>query len=406
MFKKMGFFKAIRKSVLSEYIGIVYLLVHRHELDIKTGCIYLNGKLEAFTIASPLKHNTIQIHVEKANKDIRGLYVAIGKFFLEHNFKDYELVNREEDMGIELLRKAKQSLHPVKMIKKYTIVLNKQEICKAADDDLHAIIDLWRNSFEDEDEYSTNFYFMNCYQKENTYLLKNNKKIVSMLQIVPYTILLNNQETPAYFILGVATDKAYQKQGLMKKLMNYVLALPEYVNQKIMLQAYNPKIYHGFGFKENYFHKITIVTKETYSSNYKSISISTEIDLIKITNLYNHYCKKFNGYRKRTKAYYQDYLFPRCKAYHEEIILFLNDKKEIGYVIYQEDKSAVKVSEIIYNNQKSLEMMISYFVNTNKDIIVESDIGVSLRGDSKIICTMLTNFIDNNENNLFINECL
>ena len=65
---KNGIFHRIEESVISEYIGIVYLLVHRHELEIKTGCIYINGQLEAFIIGSLLKHSTVQIHVEKANK--------------------------------------------------------------------------------------------------------------------------------------------------------------------------------------------------------------------------------------------------------------------------------------------------------------------------------------------------
>ena len=128
--KKWDFSHRIEESVISEYIGIVYLLVHRHELEIKTGCIYINGQLEAFIIGSPLKHSTVQIHVEKANKDIRGLYVAIGKFFLERNFEGYEFVNREEDMGLESLRRAKQMLHPVKMVKKYNLFLITYQLCR------------------------------------------------------------------------------------------------------------------------------------------------------------------------------------------------------------------------------------------------------------------------------------
>lgn len=80
---------------------------------------------------------------------------------------------------------------------------------------------------------STNFYFINRYQKENTYLLKNDHHIASMLQIVPYTIFLENKEESVYFILGVATDKNYQRQGMMKKLMNHVLGLPNIKMHKI-----------------------------------------------------------------------------------------------------------------------------------------------------------------------------
>ena len=405
--KKWDFSKHIEESVISEYIGIVYLLVHRHELNIKTGCIYIDNKLEAFIIASPLKHNTIQIHVEKANKDIRGLYVAIGKFFLEKNYEGYEFVNREEDMGLESLRKAKQMLHPIKMIKKYTIVLNEQSIVQADDNDLYGIIDLWRNSFKDEDEMSTNFYFINRYQKENTYLLKNDHHIASMLQIVPYTILLDNKEEPVYFILGVATDKNYQKQGMMKKLMNHVLGLPKYQNAKIMLQAYHPELYYQFGFNEDYFHKITKVDIQSYSAPSK-LRVIENYNYNKLVNLYNCFCENFNGYRKRDIEYYNNYLIPRCMAFKEEIKVFYHDIKAVGYVIYSEDATTIKISEIIYLNQNELNEILNYFGNFNKEIIIESDLQAKINGECTFICTMLTNFLKNNcqDNNFYINECL
>ena len=90
-------------------------------MDFEVGGIFIDEQMEAFIIASRLKHSTIQIHVEKANKEIRGLYPAILKELLEHHFPDEKYVNREEDMGLENLRKSKQSLHPLKMIHKYCI---------------------------------------------------------------------------------------------------------------------------------------------------------------------------------------------------------------------------------------------------------------------------------------------
>ena len=46
------------------------------------------------------------IHIEKANADIRGLYTFINQQFLVHEFADAVLVNREDDVGMEALRKA------------------------------------------------------------------------------------------------------------------------------------------------------------------------------------------------------------------------------------------------------------------------------------------------------------
>lgn len=407
--KKWDFSRQIEESVISEYVGIVYLLIHRHELNIKTGCIYINGRLEAFIIGSALKHNTIQIHVEKANKEIRGLYVAICKFFLENNYPDYEFVNREEDMGLESLRKAKRNLRPVKMIEKYSIVINNQKICKANNQDLYNIIDLWRDSFSDENEMSTNFYFMNRYDLQNTYILKNNDTLVSMLQIVPYSIIINHQETLVYFILGVATNKNYQKQGMMKKLMKYVLSLPKFADCKIMLQAYHPEIYYSFGFTEKYFHKIIKINNYMYKkSSLNSLKIIDENDYTKLLELYNCYCSDFNGYRKRDILYYKKYLIPRCIAYDEKIELFYEDTLAVGYVIYSKTKEEVKISEIIYLNQGYLDKMIGYFVKNNNVIYIETDMRAKVHGESRKICTMLTNFslADYTSDDLYINECL
>ena len=70
-------------------------------------------KRQAFNITSLVSHDTIQIHVEKANKQIRGLYIAILKLFLETLDDEVLYVNREDDMGLPELRKAKTDMQPI-----------------------------------------------------------------------------------------------------------------------------------------------------------------------------------------------------------------------------------------------------------------------------------------------------
>ena len=53
------------------------------------------------------------IHVEKDNPEIRGLYPFICQQFLLHEFSDALLVNREDDIGLEGLRKSKLSYNPI-----------------------------------------------------------------------------------------------------------------------------------------------------------------------------------------------------------------------------------------------------------------------------------------------------
>ncbi len=88
---------------------------------LKIAGIYIDGKLEAFTMGELLNNNMALIHIEKANPEIRGLYPYINQQFLVHEFPDVEFVNREEDIGIEGLRKAKLILPSMKFVEKYTV---------------------------------------------------------------------------------------------------------------------------------------------------------------------------------------------------------------------------------------------------------------------------------------------
>ena len=85
--------------------------------------IRIDGKFEAFTIGESLDEETVVIRFEKANGDIHGLYAILNRDFLMRDWAQFAFVNREEDMGIEGLRKAKQSYNPSRMIDKYTLFL-------------------------------------------------------------------------------------------------------------------------------------------------------------------------------------------------------------------------------------------------------------------------------------------
>ena len=83
------------------------------------GAIRIGGRIEAIAIGGRLGRNTVVEHVEKANVEYRGLYQAINNEFCKHVASWAKFINREEDMGIPNLRKAKLSYRPVKLLEKY-----------------------------------------------------------------------------------------------------------------------------------------------------------------------------------------------------------------------------------------------------------------------------------------------
>lgn len=91
--------------------------------EIIGGVIRINGKIAAFTVGEQITEDTALIHMEYANRTIRGLYPAINQQFVFHEWQGVTYINREEDMGDAGLRKAKESYHPIKLLNEYTAIL-------------------------------------------------------------------------------------------------------------------------------------------------------------------------------------------------------------------------------------------------------------------------------------------
>jgi len=83
------------------------------------GAILIDDKIEAIAIGGKLGSKMVTEHVEKANVKFRGLYQAINNEFCKNVASHAKYINREEDMGIPNLRKAKLSYNPVKLLEKY-----------------------------------------------------------------------------------------------------------------------------------------------------------------------------------------------------------------------------------------------------------------------------------------------
>lgn len=123
MLRRWAVEKTVDDTILIERQAIEKIFSH-YEMhkDTKVGGIYIDGRLEAFTFGDMLKADTVCIHIEKANPDIRGLYPAINKIFLCEEFPNVAYVNREDDLGLENLRKAKESYYPIELVEKYTLI--------------------------------------------------------------------------------------------------------------------------------------------------------------------------------------------------------------------------------------------------------------------------------------------
>ena len=105
---------------------ILRLLSSFDELQLSGGILRVGGQIVAFTIGSPINETTFGVHIEKANRDYDGAFTVINKLFASTIPERYTYVNREEDLGIEGLRKAKLSYKPDIILQKIAAVLRHE----------------------------------------------------------------------------------------------------------------------------------------------------------------------------------------------------------------------------------------------------------------------------------------
>ena len=99
-------------TMAAEQRVVENVFAHWDALGMMGGSIWLDGRMVAFTYGAAVTDDTLDVCVEKADRTIDGLFATINQQFCAHIPEQYIYVNREEDMGLEGLRKAKLSYHP------------------------------------------------------------------------------------------------------------------------------------------------------------------------------------------------------------------------------------------------------------------------------------------------------
>lgn len=110
------------EGLRQESCAIYEMLGNFDSLGIVGGAIRADGAIVAFSLGEALNPETLVIHVEKADNRIQGLYQLINNEFCKAEAANSKYVNREQDLGIPGLRKAKESYQPVRMIETFRVL--------------------------------------------------------------------------------------------------------------------------------------------------------------------------------------------------------------------------------------------------------------------------------------------
>lgn len=113
--------KVKHRECVFELDGIGNIFNHLGFLNACGMVVYVDGKIAGFTIGEKVSSQMAIIHVEKGDTNYKGIYAFINKTFAQKYLHDMTYINREEDLGIPELRKAKLAYDPLKLAKKYIV---------------------------------------------------------------------------------------------------------------------------------------------------------------------------------------------------------------------------------------------------------------------------------------------
>lgn len=123
------FFNSFKESVQKEnpYFAFEETMVDQvlenfSYLGFIGGILTVSGQIVAFCMGEVI-NDTLFVHIEKASRDYTGAYEVINMLFAQNacSLSNIHYINREEDVGDEGIRRAKQSYNPVKLLYKYNI---------------------------------------------------------------------------------------------------------------------------------------------------------------------------------------------------------------------------------------------------------------------------------------------
>lgn len=103
--------------------AILNTLAHIDDLDVRGMLLRVDGELSALAVAADLTATMGVLHFEKAFSHIKGLYQYFDQQCAQRLFNGHVFINKESDMGVPGLAKAKKSYHPAMLVESFKLTL-------------------------------------------------------------------------------------------------------------------------------------------------------------------------------------------------------------------------------------------------------------------------------------------
>lgn len=204
------------------------------------------------------------------------------------------------------------------------------------------IISLWRTCFPDDSETFINLYFKYKYRCEQTLVYSIDGRIISCLQMLPYSMTYFGVCIKAAYLSGVATLPQYRAKGYMRQLLNF--AFDEMKKNGTTISILIPQedwlidYYRQFGFATVFEHQQLNVKISSCSCNpIKVFSTVASKELIDKTFAY--FNNKLMSQSHCILHDYDDYnvIIKDCKSSGGDVVFVTDEKDILGICFIADD---------------------------------------------------------------------
>lgn len=176
-------------------------------LGLRGTVLCANGKAAAFSFGSMLNGDTFCVHVEKASDEYEGAFTKINQATAQSLPESVRFINREEDLGILNLRKAKLSYHPDELLSENSAFDTK---CEEAD-----AWKLWQQCFPEDDDTFMASYIYPYSDEQSRVLLYDGGELAAMFHVHSFISAWGQ----VGYMYGLGTDPAKRGKGLACKVI-------------------------------------------------------------------------------------------------------------------------------------------------------------------------------------------
>ena len=234
---------------------------------------------------------------------------------------------------------------------------------------------LWEEIFPEDTKAFLDYYYYIKAAKNQIYVVEEDGRICSMLQLNPYRIRLEDKSFPSEYIVAVATKKEYRSRGYMRALLNTVLERMH--SEKVPFTFLMPAaeaIYRPYDFRYIYDQCMQEVKKDETADDRNRESEPQKEGTLEFSDaglwdaeemadfFEEHFSDSWQVYAQRDTAYYQTMILER-QSEKGGVRLMRENGVLKGFYAYALEEG-LEVREPLYLNQfegefeRSMQMLL------------------------------------------------